>query len=79
MNNQGEDYEFSDSFLYPLIWNFYIWALQQAKTMACVVLGSYGVFWRNDRGDYMNACFEIGLGGINPTDIFIERTVTVAP
>ena len=79
MNDPATDYEWSMSFLYPLIWNLYVFGISQAKTMACSYFGLYGIFWRNDRGDYMAHCLAQGTGGINPTDTFIARTIPIAP
>ena len=76
----NSSYDFvQDGFLEPLVWNLYIFSLNQARTFFCICVGAWGIFWRNDRGDFMNACFQSGLGGNNPTDIFLERTVPVSP
>ena len=79
MNDADGDYSFSMSFLYPLIWNLLVYFVNQVRIWGCVFFGYYGIFFRNDRGDYMNACMVAGTTGIDPADIFLDGGSRVAP
>ena len=62
--------EVSDYFFFPLLWNLFLYQIQVGKFYSCNALGAWGLFWYNDNGELMNACFNTGITGAQAT--FIE-------
>ena len=61
----------SDYFFFPLLWNLFLYQIQVGKFYSCNALGVWGLFWYNDNGELMNACFNTGITGAQAT--FIEK------
>ena len=56
--------ETTESFLWPLLWNFVLYDFSHFKMSFCNYAGMWGLFWYNDNGEMMDKCFEIGLVGV---------------
>ena len=56
-----------DHFLFGLlpIWNFIVYFVSVGKLWGCNQLGGWGLFWFNDNGEMMNACYKTGPQGAN--------------
>ena len=54
-----------DQFLMGLLWNFIVYFISVGKLWGCNQLGGWGLFWYNDNGEMMNACFKTGPQGAN--------------
>ena len=59
-----------DYFFFPLLWNLYLLAMQIGKFSGCNSIGVWGLFWYNDNGEMMEACYNTGITGAQAT--FIE-------
>ena len=50
-------------FLEPFFWNLVLASFTFFKYNGCTYIGMWGLFWYNDGGEMMDACFKIGLNG----------------
>ena len=46
-----------DYFFFPLLWNLFLWSNQVQALVGCNSIGVWGLFWYNDNGEMMEACF----------------------
>ena len=53
-------------FLEPFWWNYILASFATFKFNGCTYAGMWGLFWYNDGGEMMDACFKIGLNGALP-------------
>ena len=52
-----------DYLLFPWLWNMFMWYAQFGMLLGCSNIGVWGLFFYNDNGEMMQACFETGMAG----------------
>jgi len=55
--------EETEPFLGSFWWNYILASFATFKFNGCTYFGMWGLFWYNDGGEMMDACFKIGLNG----------------